>query len=503
MKKDEIETKIALINPPYRAEKSVIFPNYPLGIGYLQASCKRNGIECDVYDFSQTVLSDEELIKKYELYQYKIIGITSFSIDFERTVEFINEIKKNDIIVVVGGHHASQLGGKLIEEFMDIDYSIKGYGEEAFVQLVKCITVNNKDGFSGISGLCYRRNGVVFENEIDYSNLNLDTLSFPERDSIVFDYDKQVCLEDNTDTLTISSSRGCPYTCTFCVNCKNSFWMSRSVENVMDEIRSNLKKRTYQYISFVDCNFFVDCDRAMKILKLIHDEYEDITISFQLRADQICHNEEYIKEISNYKLLVEVGIESNSLSVLKRYNKMTTPEINQRAIDILKQNGINYAAYMIMFEALENVQDVRANFDFIKENKIYTYQNIGNLYQAMFPFYGSRYYEEYGQHYKGSIHHRTLPMFQDVVVGELYAAVYNFRNRHEDRVNEILYYLHNIKDICESLQISEKIILYHYGIFEYLLIMCEKFGVCDVNILYSSKIYKEFTEWLQRGEKYE
>ena len=62
--------KVALINPPYREHLSVTYPVYPLGLGYLQASCTDNNIVCDLFDFSQTDLSDIELIKKYQLYEY-------------------------------------------------------------------------------------------------------------------------------------------------------------------------------------------------------------------------------------------------------------------------------------------------------------------------------------------------------------------------------------------------------------------------------------------------
>ncbi len=476
--------KIALINPPYRGEKNVNHPNYPLGLGYLRANYT-NPKEIQIFDFSQSSLSDEELIDKYHLTDFRIIGITSFSIDFENTAHFIKKLKNDDNIIIVGGHHATQIGKIMLSDFEYIDYCMKGYGDISFSELINELLYGTKN-FSNISGLVYRYNGTIIENAIDYSKLIIEELAFPERENIIYDFDKSICKDTKEDTLTISSSRGCPYNCSFCVNCKNNYWLSRSVKSVMDEIHFCLSNNNeYVNISFVDCNFFVDANRAMEILKSIHDEYPNITITFQLRADQICKLESEIKIISRYNLLVEVGIESASNDVLNRFNKMTTAEINQNALDILIKNNINYAAYMIMFDALETIDDIRKNFDFIKRNQIFSYQNIGNLYQTMFPFYGSQYYEKYGDHYSGSIHKRTIPIFENKNVESLHNSIVIFRNEFEDRVNNCL------KNSTDN-ELSNRLILFHYGIFEYLLIVAEKYGACNFDILKKSKIYHEF-----------
>ena len=482
---------IALINPPYRGEKNVNHPNYPLGLGYLKANCKQSE-KIQIYDFSQSSLSDEELIDKYNLDEYKIIGITSFSIDFENTAFLIKKLKRDDNVIIVGGHHATQTGKKLLDDFEYIDYCMKGYGDISFPQLIDAL-LNDTKSFSNISGLVYRCNGSIIENVVNYSDLVMDSLIFPDRNNIIYDFDTSICSDIEEDTLTISSSRGCPYNCSFCVNCKNNYWLSRSVKNVIAEIDYCINNNEYKNISFVDCNFFVDVNRAMEILRFIHYKYPNLTISFQLRADQICKLDSELKELSAYNILVEVGIESASDDVLNRFHKMTTVEINQKALDILNNNNINYAAYMIMFDALETIDDIRKNFNFIKRNHIFSYQNIGNLYQTMFPFYGSEYYEKYGNYYTGSVHKRTVPVFVNKDVESLHNCIVMFRNEFEDRVNMCL------KNSGDT-ELSNRLILFHYGIFEYLLIMAEKYGMCNYGILIKSKIYHELKKTISEME---
>ncbi len=55
--------KIALINPPYRVVRHTLSPSFPLGLGYIKKVCDNNGLLCDLYDFSASTKSDDELIK--------------------------------------------------------------------------------------------------------------------------------------------------------------------------------------------------------------------------------------------------------------------------------------------------------------------------------------------------------------------------------------------------------------------------------------------------------
>ena len=114
--------KIALINPPFREVKHTIRDAFPLGLGYIKAYCESKGVACDLFDFSCTKLNDEELVQKYGLNDYEIIGISTYSLFFSDTVNLINILKRKSNCIVVGGHHASLCGKKLLEDFPNIDF---------------------------------------------------------------------------------------------------------------------------------------------------------------------------------------------------------------------------------------------------------------------------------------------------------------------------------------------------------------------------------------------
>ena len=178
-----------------------------------------------------------------------------------------------------------------------------------------------------------------------------------------------------------------------------------------------------------------------------------------------------------------MGIESNSKTVLERYKKGTSPEINQKAIDFLKHTQGQIIVYMIMFEALESLEDIRLSFDFIKNNDLLDYSMVGNIYQTLVPFYGSAYYDEFHDYYTGSIHQRTHPKFVDRRVQKLYDAVCDFRNEYEDRIASAIFGLLNKTRTDLENEYLFFLTRIQYIVFEYLLVVCETYKICELALL--------------------
>ncbi|MDO5296187.1 MAG: radical SAM protein [bacterium] len=487
--------KIALLNPPFREAKHRIKDAYPLGLGYIKAFCKSKGIRCELYDFSCSPLSDPALVEKYRLSDYDVIGVSSYSLFFNDTVRLINLLKNNQNIIIVGGHHATLCGTKILQDFPAIDFCLKGFGEKSFYELVSSLDTEN---VYSVPGLCYRKDGKFIDNPVNYNEIDIDEFPSPDRNDIIVDaanYEFDVTKK----VFHISTSRGCPYHCTYCVNCKNNYWFARSEASVLEELNQEFRGKEYKYINFVDCNFYVNPSRAESLIARIRDEYPGVKFSFQTRSDQVAHNKGRLEKLlSAGDCSITLGIESNSAQVLKRYRKETTPEINQDAISFLRQTQSQTLVYMIMFEALESLDDIRASFDFLKNNDLLDYATVGNIYQTLVPFYGSHYYDDFHDYYIGSIHERTKPIFVDNKVQKLYDAVCEFRNLYEDKISEAVYILSSTKrtkDENEKLLFLVKI---QYIIFEYLLVLCENFGICDLYLIEETGFKKRLDEILEQ-----
>lgn len=479
--------KIALINPPFREVKHTVKDAFPLGLGYIKAYCSNKGVLCDLFDFSCSKLSDEELVEKYKLRNYEIIGISTFSLFFSDTAHLINLLKSESNWIVVGGHHASLCGKKLLEDFPNIDFCLRGFGEKSFYDLVYKI---GTDQIKSVAGLCYRYENQYIENPTDYTDIDINEFPMPNRSDIYVDAETGDYEVDGTkEVFHISTSRGCPYHCTYCVNCKNDYWLVRNEDNVMEELRREFVNSNYKFINFVDCNFYVDPNRADHLIERIRSEFPGVKFSFQTRSDQVVRYMERLKELlAKGDCNLTLGIESNSKRVLERYKKGTSPEINQRAIEFLNHTQGHTIVYMIMFEALETIEDIRKSFDFLKDNNLMNYSMVGNIYQTLVPFYGSAYYDEFHQYYEGSIHHRTQPVFVDQQVQMLYDAVCRFRNEYEDRITAGVFKLLNKKRTDNENKDLLFLIRAQYMVFEYLLILCETYKICNLDLLEETAI---------------
>ena len=489
--------KIALINPPFREAKHAIRDAFPLGLGYIKAYCASKGVRCDLFDFSCSKLSDEKLVEKYGLRNYEIIGISTFSLFFSDTAHMINLLKSESNWIVVGGHHASLCGKKLLEDFPNIDFCLKGFGEKSFYDFVCKV---GTDQIKSVAGLCYRFENQYMENPTDYTDININEFPMPDRSDIYVDADDYE-FDATKEVFHISTSRGCPYHCTYCVNCKNNYWLVRTEDNVIEELRREFVSGNYKYINFVDCNFYVDPDRADHLIERIRSEFPGVKFSFQTRSDQVVrHMERLEKLLAKGDCNITLGIESNSKKVLDRYKKGTSPEINQKAIEFLKHTQGQTLVYMIMFEALENIEDIRLSFDFLKNNDLMDYSTVGNIYQTLVPFYGSAYYDEFHQYYEGSIHHRTQPIFVDQQVQKLYDAVYKFRNEYEDRITAGVFNLLNRERTDEENNDLLFLTRAQYMVFEYLLILCETYKICDLDLMEGTEIKTNLDRILEYTE---
>lgn len=489
--------KIALINPPYRGIQHSLAPHFPLGLGYIKAVCEENHIKCDLFDFSASDKSNLELLREYRLDKYDVLGISSYSIIFNDIMKFSKIIKQKGQILVVGGHHASLCRKKILEDFPIVDYCLSGFGEYTFCELIKNLDNNNK---FLIPGICYKNGNKIIEKAEDYREFNLNDLPLLDRNNIIYDFNKDNCIDTSRTVLNISTSRGCPYKCTYCVNCKNSYWLTRDITNIMLEIRYEFSMHNYSMINFVDCNFYVNPKRAQEIIETIKTEFPHVSFNFQTRSDQVVKNEAHIKNlITKNNCNICLGIESNSNSVLKRFNKETNQFINQKAVDIIASCGRIPTIYIIMFDPLMNLSDIRETFDFIKKNNFLHYNSISNLYQSIMPFYGSKYYDNYKEFFTGSIHSMMKAKYINSDVEKLYMTLKRFRNDFEDDIRNIIIKIESEVYYEASTQVDMQFLKRSaYLVFEYFLIMLENFSTCDMSIFKETQLYALLTDTIKK-----
>ncbi|MEK7515341.1 MAG: radical SAM protein, partial [Patescibacteria group bacterium] len=288
---DIVPKNVTLIACPWTFYERAEFLSQQLGLGYVGAYAKKlghriikyidpmiaggNAVSTPVQTRYQSTkrfgFSDEWIVGEVPN-KTDVIGVNAPFTD-SRIVLYplIRAIKKKfpNIPVVVGGVLATTLPHQVIRE-SDADIVVKGEGEIAFSRIL------NDDPLESIPGLVFKKkDGSIFENQLRSQQLKtVDQIPSPGYDfRPMQEYVKWSPRGDRADrTLSLISSRGCPFTCEFCsIPEKGQEWRPFTPERVLDEIKMSIEAWGVNHIEFEDDNFTLQEPRALAVLQYLRD----------------------------------------------------------------------------------------------------------------------------------------------------------------------------------------------------------------------------------------
>ncbi|TXC91549.1 DUF4080 domain-containing protein [Metabacillus litoralis] len=206
-----------------------------------------------------------------------ILGFSCYIWNIEETIKIIKMMKKINpsLVIVLGGPEVTYDTREWMESISEVDFIIIGEGEQSFKQLLD--ELNGERNFSAVSGIAYRENGTVHikpqRNKID-----LKELPSPFR----FEEDLSHLAKRVT---YIETSRGCPFSCQFCLSSIEVGVRYFDREKVKDDIRF-LMNNGAKIIKFVDRTFNISRSYAMEMFQFLIDEHKPGTVfQFEITAD--------------------------------------------------------------------------------------------------------------------------------------------------------------------------------------------------------------------------
>ncbi|MFX0148026.1 MAG: B12-binding domain-containing radical SAM protein [Candidatus Hodarchaeota archaeon] len=306
----------------------------PLGICYISAMLKKHNFNVDLIDQAAMGLDLQEVVKWIKKKDPEIIGFSTLTVSGSgiNAALTAKEIKKwnPDAKIVFGNRHATVNDYKILDKYPFVDICVRNEGEYTFLELVRA--VEKEVSLKNIKGISYRNNGKIIQNEKRDLINDLDSLPFPDRESLNFNYKGSY---GNLDLgpekfAMIISSRGCPYQCTFCYGRRRVGFRARSIENVMEEVLY-LDDEGYQSLIFTDDNFTFSKKRIIKLCQLMRKNKIDMNWFCEGRVNQV--SGEMLREMrrSNCRLLM-FGIESANQRFLDYYKKKITPDQSLLAV---------------------------------------------------------------------------------------------------------------------------------------------------------------------------
>lgn len=374
-------------------EKTIMRPYVPLGILYLAAYLDNKGIANTVID---TTFSSFQKFKQSLLHAPpKVIGIYTnlmTKISVLRTINFIkgNEALKN-CIVVLGGPEIRYNAQNYLEQ--GADYLVIGEGEETFYEV--CLSVQtNACVDENIQGLAYLKdNRVNFTPERTLIR-DINTLPMPARHKIDLKlYGDAWKKYHGYSMYSLSTMRGCPYTCKWCSRAVyGGTYRRRSAKLVVDEMELLQKNYQPDQIWFVDDVFTIN----HKWLREFRDEIvsRNIKIPYEIitRADRM--SDEVIailKETHCFR--VWIGAESGSQKIIDAMDRRVDVRLVRENIIKAKNAGIEAGTFIMLGYPGEERDDIKETILHLKQSKPSFY-----TITLAYPINGTPLYNEVNKH---------------------------------------------------------------------------------------------------------
>jgi radical SAM superfamily enzyme YgiQ (UPF0313 family) len=310
--------RVLLINP-WEGE---VFPTP--AIGYLQAVLKANDIDVRAMDLSKAMNEPD----KYDL---TAVTFHSFSVKYARLIR--DHFKGH---LICGGHHPSALPDQMLS--IGYDQVIIGEGEKAIMDVINGNT------------------SKIIRGEIS----DIDSIPYPDYSGLTY---------WGTMGIPIISSRGCPFSCSFCAS--SHFWnrkyRMRSVDDVLNEISLRLREGFKEWM-FEDDLFTGSKNRTVDICGGI-SEMGKFNWQCASRAESLDEDICRALKLAGCKT-VWLGIESLSQDSLNRCNKNTTVEKMLKGIETAEKYGLETMCQFIIGLPGDTINDINLTVKNIKRSSI-------------------------------------------------------------------------------------------------------------------------------------
>lgn len=225
---------------------------------------------------------------------------------------------------------------------------------EVIGQEISRDAAEQKEALRQIKGLAFLEEGKVFYTPVrEYEDL--DALPFVYEDLEQF----------QNRIIYYESSRGCPFSCSYCLSSIDKRVRFRSMEKVRTELRFFLEKQVPQ-VKFVDRTFNVNHQRTMEILQFIKEHDNGITnFHFEVSADILKEDEIALLATLRPGLVqLEIGVQSTDAAVLAAIHRSAPfTEIAEKVRRIKRGHNVHQHLDLIAGLPYGTLEEFRSSFN--------------------------------------------------------------------------------------------------------------------------------------------
>jgi anaerobic magnesium-protoporphyrin IX monomethyl ester cyclase len=340
----------------------------PMGLLSIAAYLEKSGIKTDIIDCYAHPDSEGKIPDYLKEKSPAYIGLTCTTSTFNDSVRIAKMAKEilPGIRSVFGGPHVSALREKILECYTDVDFSVIGEGEQCVEALIRA--GNDKKALSEIPGLVYRDNGDISFTGFREKGIELDSLPFPAYEKLqgyprayklpIFNYPR-------TPNTSCNSSRGCPYSCSYCDRSvfRRSFRYN-SAQYLYEHVKYLKERFGIRHINFYDDQFTFNRKRVEEFCRMMLDNHLSMTFNCAVRAEHV--DFELMKLMKSAGCwMMSLGIETGDPELLAQHRQNADLDMLADTIRNIKRAGIRTKGLLMMGLPGESVESIKRSMDYV------------------------------------------------------------------------------------------------------------------------------------------
>ena len=328
-----------------------------LAVYSLRSYARTFGYEPELLEFTINQQKDQILKGIYEA-KPDLLCFSCYIWNLSYAEEIIEDIKKilPKVTIWAGGPEVSYDASKFLKRHPEVDGIMCAEGEKTLTELISYYEIGKSQGKSldGINGIVYQENKTIHQTPLR-DIMNMDDLVFPYED--LKDFEHKI--------IYYESSRGCPFSCSYCLSSIDKKLRFRSFSLVEKELEFFLAHKVPQ-VKFVDRTFNCKKSHAMAIWTYIKEHDNGITnFHFEVAADLLTEDEIALIQTMRPGLIqLEIGVQSTNEKTLAEIHRKTDfEEITRKVKAVQKGENVHQHLDLIAGLPYENYESFGHSFN--------------------------------------------------------------------------------------------------------------------------------------------
>ena len=398
---------LLLVMPKRNSSSTEIYP-FALGLPSISSVLKLIGINV----FNLNLCHHDEPIEKIicdyiTRHDINAVATGGNSPEYGIIKNIISAIKYIDrsLITIVGGGIISAEPQIAMSALENVDYGVFGEGEVTICELVlyleKNLTgekrkiefnerlansvnggvkiskfhkqINHVNNISDIKGLIFWDGHKYCKNADRQELQSLDILPWPDYEG--FEIEKLLKIPGSSTiggsgtegTLFVSSSRSCPFNCTFCFHTSGKKYRQRDISDFINQVEYMIEHYSVKYITIVDELFASNIERVFAFGNAMKKYKGKVKWFASFRVSDITGEMIDLLKVSGC-INISIGIESADNRVLKSMRKGITIEQTERALELIYSKGLSTNGGFILGDIAETSESANKTLDFIEKH---------------------------------------------------------------------------------------------------------------------------------------